>query len=104
MTRYNSIRAFLRTLSTDERNDMEWSLEVLMVQYWEMLTKESNNGKDHGGITIPYKDRFLSIALNLEWKNLKLNASVQDVQLLDNYELALKNSNSNYWQGSSINF
>jgi hypothetical protein len=100
MTRYNSIRAFLKTLPREERNDMEWSLEVLMVQYWEILTKESDNGKDHGGITIPYKDHFLSIALKLEWKNLKLNASVQDVQLLDNYELASKNSNTNYWQGS----
>jgi hypothetical protein len=101
MTRYNSVREFLKTLSSDERNEMEWSIEVLMVQYWEILTKESEEGKDHGGITIPFKDSFLSIALRLEWKNLKLNAKIQDVQVLDNYELALKNNNSNnYWQGS----
>ncbi len=88
MTRYNSIRAFLRTVPSDQRSELKWSIEALMVQYWEILTKESEKGNDFGGITIPFNNHYLSIGLKFEWKKLKLNASVQDVQLLDNYELA----------------
>jgi hypothetical protein len=94
MKSFNSIKGFLRTLPLEERRELEWSIDTLMVQYWEVLRAESNEGKDFGGITIPVKDHYLTIALNLEWKDLRLQASVREVKLLDNYELACRNSES----------
>jgi hypothetical protein len=84
---YKSIKAFLKTLNAEERKKVQWSIDVLMVEYWEVLTQESEEGKDHGGITVPVGGYYLSISMDLIWYQLKLNATVLEVKLLDNYEL-----------------
>lgn len=96
MKRFNSIKEFLRTLNPEERNEVQWSIDALMVQYWEILREESAEGKDKGGITIPVGDNYLTISLNLEWEKQKLNASVSDIKLLDNYEL-ISTKNDRQW-------
>jgi len=96
MRHYNSIKGFLRTLSSEERNEVQWSIDALMVQYWEILREESPEGKDTGGITIPVGDNYLKISLSLEWHDQKLNASVKEVKLLDNYEL-ISSKNDKQW-------
>lgn len=96
MRTFNSIKEYLRTLDPEERDEVRWSIDALMVQYWEILTAESDEGKDYGGVTIPIGDHFLCISLHLEWFNMKLNASVQEVKLLDSYEYASM-ANKNLW-------
>jgi hypothetical protein len=84
---YKSIKAFLGTLNTEERKKVQWSIDALMVQYWEVLSQESEKGEDHGGITVPVGSYYLSISMELTWYKLKLKAVVQEVRVLDNYEL-----------------
>jgi hypothetical protein len=84
---YKSIKAFLRTLNPEERRKVQWSIDALMVEYWEVLSQESDEGNDHGGITVPVGSYYLSISMELTWYKLKLNALVKEVRLLDNYEL-----------------
>jgi hypothetical protein len=94
MKRYDSVREFLTTLPPEERKDVKWSIDALMVQYWEVLNMESEDGKDNGGIIVPIGDRYLSISLGLKWHKLKLLASVQEVKLLDDYELVSRKDNN----------
>jgi hypothetical protein len=95
MKRYNSVHEFLTTLPPQERKEVKWSIDALLVQYWEVLREENESGRDFGGLTVPVGSYFLSISVELEWEQLKLNARVLEVKLMDNYELVSRNNDRN---------
>jgi hypothetical protein len=94
MKRYDSVHEFLTTLHPKEEREVKWSIDALLVQYWEVLRQESSEGRDSGGIMVPVGGYYLSISVDLEWKNLKLKATVLQVTLLDNYELVSKHNDN----------
>src|SRR4051812_18021780 len=99
MKRYNSVQEFLTTLNPQERKEVKWSIDALLVQYWEVLRQESEEGRDLGGFTVPIGGYYLSISVDLQWQELKLKATVLEVKLLDNYELVSRNNDNNRHSG-----
>ena len=86
MRKFDSINDYLSTVNSEEKHSIKWNIERLMVEYWEVLTKESSIGEDNGKITIPVGNYYLIITINLKWQGLKMHAIVQDVRVLDTVE------------------
>lgn len=86
MRKYDSVQNYLSTVDADERRELQWNIERLMVEYWEQLTQESSVGEDYGKITIPTNNHYLIITVRLKWKGLKMHAIIEDVRVLDTVE------------------
>jgi hypothetical protein len=88
MRKFKNINSYLKTVSPEERESLQWNIERMVVEYWELLTGKSQQGEDYGKITIPVENEkhYLVITLHLKWEGWKLHAIIEDVRVLDTVE------------------
>ena len=98
MKKFNSIKAYLKTVSEEEKNTVQWAVEALMVEYWEMLIKDENEeGEEYGSIVVPVNNNYLIISLTLKWYKLKVEASVYEVKVIDTVEWMSTYQDNKQW-------